>query len=342
MINLVPLSVSPVDQVVNLVTSLDAPVDQVVDPIPSTVNPILPLENEPQVVNLISSLVDPTLPLESKPDTAHVFLIDTDSTVSRGIPPSPMEPPPSNEAICFDWGGLTRPRLPSHFPFQITVKVCGRDIPQTLINEGSSVSILSSIAWQALGYPPLTPVMHNLLAFNIRTSQPLGTLPQFLVTLGGKIVFIDVMVVQDPLDFSLLLGRDYVYAMKSIVSTLFHVIYFPHDGQVVTIDQLSFIDPTWIASLNGSCMQTISPPPQVNYVALSPMTSTSNDLDPVVDMVISSIGLLEPDLFTPIATLDMVSFQSVFLPSSEDLLEAMTKFCPLTWCHSRALSSWNS
>jgi hypothetical protein len=293
------------------------------------------------VVDLISPSVDPTLPLESKPDTAHVFLIDTDSPVSGGIPPSPVKLPPSNEAIHFDWGVLTGPRLPSHIPFQITVQVCGRDVPQTLIDEGSSVSILSSIAWQALGCPPLAPVTQNLLAFNRRTSQPLGTLPQFPVTLGGKTVFIDVMVVQDPLDFSLLLGRDYVYAMKAIVSTLFRVISFPHDGRVVTVDQLSFIDPAWIASLNGSYMQMVSPPPQVNYVALSPMASTSDDLDPVVDMVISSIGLLEPDLFTPVATLDMVSFQSVFLPSSEDLLEAMTEFCPLTWCPSGALSSWN-
>jgi hypothetical protein len=71
------------------------------------------------------------------------------------------------------------------------------------------------------------------------------------------------------------------------------------------------------------------------------MVSTFDDLDLVVDMVISSIGLLEHDLFTPFVTLDMVSFQSVFLPSSEDLLEAMIEFCPLTWCHSRALSSWN-
>jgi hypothetical protein len=129
--------------------------------------------------------------------------------------------------------------------------------------------------------------------------------------------------------------------MKDIVSTLFHVISFPHDGRIVTVDQLSFIDPHWIASLNGSYMQTISSPPQVNYVALSPMASTSHDLDLVVDMVISSIGLSEPDLFTPVATLDMFSFQSVFLPSSEDLLESMTKFCPLTWCPSGALSSWN-
>jgi hypothetical protein len=357
MITLVPSLVNPVDHVVNLVTSLVEPIDQVVDLIPSSVNPtlplesetqavdpfppvdpILPLENETQVVDLISPPVDPTLPLESKPDTALVFLVDTDSVVSGGIPPSPMEPPPSNEAIHFDWDVLTEPHLPSYIHFQITVQVFGRDVTKTLIDEGSSVSILSSIAWQALGYPPLAPLTQNLLAFNRRTSQPLGTLPQFPVTLGGKTVFIDVMVVQDPLDFSLLLGRDYVYAMKAIVSTLFRVISFPHDGRVVTVDQLSFIEPAWIASLNGSCMQTVSPPPQVNYVALSPMVSTSDDLDPVVDMVISSIELLEIDLFPPA---DMVSFQSVFLPSSEDLLEAMTKFCPLTWFHSRALSSWN-
>jgi hypothetical protein len=71
------------------------------------------------------------------------------------------------------------------------------------------------------------------------------------------------------------------------------------------------------------------------------MTSTSDDLDLIVDMVISSIGSLEIDLLTPIATLDMVSFQSVFLPSSEDLLESMIEFCPLTCCSSGALSSWN-
>jgi hypothetical protein len=80
----------------------------------------------------------------------------------------------------------------------------------------------------------------------------------------------------------------------------------------VTVDQLSFIDPNRIASLNGSYIHTVSPPPQVNYVAFSPMDSTSDDLDPVVDMVISSIGVLEPNLFTPIVTLDMLSFRSVF------------------------------
>ena len=119
-----------------MVTSLVEPVDKVVDPIPSSVDPtlslesvtqvvnpfpffdpILSLENETQVVDLISPSIDPTLPLESKPDTAHVFLVDTDSAMSGGIPPSPVKLPPSNEAIRFDWGVLTGPRLPSHIPF---------------------------------------------------------------------------------------------------------------------------------------------------------------------------------------------------------------------------------
>jgi hypothetical protein len=211
---------------------------------------------------------------------------------------------------------------------------------------------------QALGYTQLVLVTQTLFSFNIRTSHPLGILPQFHVTLGGKVVFIDVMVVQDPLYFDLLFGRDYVYPMKAIVSTLFRVIYFPHDGRMVTIDQLSFVGPDLtinpMTSLNGSYMQSVSPLPQVNYVTLSPMPSaadenetltvrsTSYDLDPIVDMVISSIGILYPDIITPIMDLDMCSFQSVFLSSSEDLLEAMIEFCPLTWCPSISLSSWKT
>jgi hypothetical protein len=318
----------------------------VTDPVPSSVSPTLPLKSaklvhpSPPLVDPIQSSIDLTLLLESKPDTAHVFLVNTDSTVPGGIPPPPVKPPPSTEAILFDWGALTGPRLPSHIPFQIIVQVRGRDIPQMMIDEGASISILSFIAWYALGCPQLAPVTQNLLSFNRRTSQPLGILPQFPVTLGGITIFIDVMVVRDPLDFSLLLGRDYVYAMKTLVSTLFCVISFPHDGRIVTIDQLSFISPDWVTSLSGSYRQKVLPPPHVNYVALSPMTSTSDDLDLVVDMVISLVGLLELDILSPVTTLDMFSFQNDSLPSDKDLLESMTDFCPLTWYPSRALSSW--
>jgi hypothetical protein len=101
-------------------------------------------------------------------------------------------------------------------------------------------------------------------------------------------------------------------------------------------------------SLNGSYMPMMSTPLQVNYVMTFPMHSTpcereylsSLDLDLVFDMVISSIGILERDLPTLIEVVDMYSFQSDFLPSSEDLLESMINICPFACIPSIALSSW--
>ena len=83
----------------------------------------------------------------------------------------------------------------------------------------------------------------QILDFNQRPIAPLGTLPYLPITLGGKIVCIDVMVFQGPLDFNMLLGHDYVYTMKDVVSTLFRFMHFPHDGNIVTIAQLSFVTP---------------------------------------------------------------------------------------------------
>jgi len=109
-------------------------------------------------------------------------------------------------------------------------------VPGTIIDEGASVSILSSTSWQALGSPPLVPITQNLLAFNRGTSQPLWILPQLPITLGGKIVYLNVMEVPGYLDYNLLLGRDYVYDMGAIVSTLFRVMCFLHEGRIVIVD----------------------------------------------------------------------------------------------------------
>ena len=71
-------------------------------------------------------------------------------------------------------------------PFEIIVQVFGLVAPSTIIDEGASVSVLSSTTWQDFGLLPLAPVTQNLLEFNRRTSQPLGILPRLPVTLGGK------------------------------------------------------------------------------------------------------------------------------------------------------------
>ena len=87
------------------------------------------------------------------------------------------------------------------------------------------------------------PATNQILDFNRIPTAPLGILPHLPITLGGKTIRIDVMVVQGPLDFNLLLGQDYVYTIKDVVSTLFRVMHFPHYGKIVSIDQLSFVTP---------------------------------------------------------------------------------------------------
>jgi hypothetical protein len=178
---------------------------KVVDPVPSSIDPTPPLKSATKVVDLVPSSVDPT-PHSKSEDVAQVYLINTDSPRQGGTPPIPMAPPSSNQMISINWNHLTEPRLPSYVPFQITMQVCDRNIPNTIIDEGASVSILSMNAWKDFGSPQLAPVTQNLLTFDRRVSQPLGILPQFLVTLGGKMVYVDVMVVHDPLEFNLLLG----------------------------------------------------------------------------------------------------------------------------------------
>jgi hypothetical protein len=61
--------------------------------------------------------------------------------------------------------------------------------------------------------------------------------------LGGNIVYIKFEVVDAPLDYNLLLGRSWTYAMHAIFSTVFRVLLFPHEGWIMSIDQLSFSRP---------------------------------------------------------------------------------------------------
>ena len=94
-------------------------------------------------------------------------------------------------------------------------------ISHCIVDEGASVSILSSRAWRGMGSPSLVSTASQLLAFDRRTCIAMGILAQTTITLGGKIVLVDFMVIEDPLDFNMVLGRDYVYAMQATMSTFF-------------------------------------------------------------------------------------------------------------------------
>jgi hypothetical protein len=55
-----------------------------------------------------------------------------------------------------------------------------------------------------------------LCAFDGRVFHPHGILQSLPIQLGGKTVTIDVEVVNAPLDYNLLLGRSWFYAMTVI------------------------------------------------------------------------------------------------------------------------------
>jgi hypothetical protein len=61
--------------------------------------------------------------------------------------------------------------------------------------------------------------------------------------LGGKTVTVDVEVVDAPLDYNLLLEISWFYAMTIVASSVFRCVQFPHQGKIVTIDQLDFYTP---------------------------------------------------------------------------------------------------
>ena len=59
-------------------------------------------------------------------------------------------------------------------------------------------------------------------------------------------------MVDAPLDYNLLLGRNWMYSMQSVASSLFYVVCFPHNGKIVTIDQTTFKNPSVTTSSGAS------------------------------------------------------------------------------------------
>jgi hypothetical protein len=133
-------------------------------------------------------------------------------------------------------------RLPPYLVFQIQVVVENKNIYRTTINEGASTCIMFVACWKSTGSPPLTESHNTLKAFNGYGFTPYGVLPSFSITLEGKLVNVEVEVFNAPLDYNLLLGRRWIDSMSVIVSTLFLVPHFPHQGKFITVDQLALFN----------------------------------------------------------------------------------------------------
>jgi hypothetical protein len=158
--------------------------------------------------------------------------------------------PADTRLITFDLDSCEL-RLPTAVAIQIPVKIRNITVHRCIIDEGASTCIMSKNVWQKLGSLELLPSAITLRAYDGRPSSPEGIFQNVPVELGGKTILIDIEVIDAQLDYNILLGRTYMYAMKAVASSVFRTIMFPHNGKIVTIDQVTHYEPNPSASLDN-------------------------------------------------------------------------------------------
>jgi hypothetical protein len=175
--------------------------------------------------------------------------------------------PADTRLITFDLDNC-EPRLPAVVTIQIPVKIRNITVHRCIIDEGASTCIMSKSVWQKLGSPELLPSAIMLQAYDGRSASPEGIFQNVPIELGGKTVLIDIEVIEAPLEYNILLGRTYMYAMKAVASSIFRTIMFPHNGKIVTIDQVTHYEPNPSASLDN----------------ILPLIHTNQDVHPLIEM----------------------------------------------------------
>jgi hypothetical protein len=128
--------------------------------------------------------------------------------------------PADTRLITFDLDS-GEPRLLTLITFQIPVKIWNITIHRCIIDEGASTCIMSKSVWQKLGSPELIPSAITLRAYNGRPSSPEGIFQNVPIELRGKTILIHIIVINAPLDYNILFGHSYMYAMKVVASSVF-------------------------------------------------------------------------------------------------------------------------
>jgi hypothetical protein len=175
----------------------------------------------------------------------------------------------NTQLITFDLDS-GEPLLPALISFQIPVKIWNITVHRCIIDEAASTCIMSKTIWKKLGSPELIPSSITLLAYDGRPSSPEGLFQNFPFELGGKTILIKIEVIDAPLDYNILFDHRYMYTMKAIASFVFRTMMFPHNGKIITIDQVSHYKPN----------------PSTNIDNILPLIHTSHDTYPLLRWVL--------------------------------------------------------
>ena len=93
-----------------------------------------------------------------------------------------------------------------------------------IIDEGTSTCIMSTHVQKNIISPKLEPSLMTLCDYDGYVAQPQGLLSNVTIDLDGKLVLIDIEVVNSNTDYNLLLVCSYMYAMKAVASSVFRLV----------------------------------------------------------------------------------------------------------------------
>ena len=82
-------------------------------------------------------------------------------------------------------------------------------------------------------------------------------------------------MVDAPLDYNLLLGRNWFYAMNVVASTVFQTVQFLHLGRIVTIDQLDLCTPDITTSMANNIPMLVQSPPPYQSIGVGMLKDSS-------------------------------------------------------------------
>jgi len=94
-----------------------------------------------------------------------------------------------------------------------------------------------------LGSPDLPHSTITLCAWANHPSYTLDLYRNYPITIFGKTISIDINVIDALLDYNILLGHSYTYDISVVTSMVFCKMCFPHNGMIITINQLTYYDP---------------------------------------------------------------------------------------------------
>ena len=97
-----------------------------------------------------------------------------------------------------------------HLPYHVALSVYfidgGKTIGLIVFDEGASTCVMFLSYWKGFGSLELVSSNTLLTAFDRRSFHSHGILPAFEIKLAGKVVVVEVEVIDAPLDYHLLLG----------------------------------------------------------------------------------------------------------------------------------------